>query len=87
MGAEYNQEIPRRILGDGSQNGRDPEICRPRLCCQESDQQEREEIWCVHIAARVSRNECHYSCKFRVILTHHIRAGCLYTRFVGLCVL
>jgi len=26
MGTEYNQEIPRRILRDGSQNGRAPEI-------------------------------------------------------------
>ena len=25
----------------------------------------------------------HYSCKSRVILTHHIGVGCLYTQFVG----
>ena len=67
MRTEYDQEVPRRILGDGSQKGRAPDIWCPRLCCQEYNQREREEIWCVHIAARVSRNECHYSCKFRVI--------------------
>jgi len=26
MGAEYDQEVPRRILGDGSQKGRAPDI-------------------------------------------------------------
>ena len=25
----------------------------------------------------------HSSCKFSVVLTHHIRVGCLYTQFVG----
>jgi len=50
MGAEYNQEVPRRILHDGSQNGRNFESRRLRISRQEGDQQEREEIWYSNIA-------------------------------------
>ena len=78
MGGEYNEEVPRCVLRNSVQNGRDTETRYLRLLCQVNNQRKREEIWFADIISRVGAIRP----RLKIIPTYRRRGRCSCTRLL-----